>query len=174
MVRAMRENDSRFDGRFYVCVTSTGIYCLPSCRARLPHVRNVVFVPTREQAVISGFRACKRCRPNKYPDTMPAWAIEVISHLRKTINRRVPENELATLAGVNITTIRRHFKKTVGQSPLAFHRRHRLLRAQLLLQDSQDCLSAAIAIGFESVSGFRDAYIREFGHPPGVIKGAMS
>lgn len=171
MLRAMRENDRRFDGRFFVCVHTTGIYCLPSCTARLPHASNVSFQPTREAAVMAGFRACKRCRPNRYPDTLPDWVMTVIHYLQKRTDRKVSEQELASLAGVDITTIRRHFKTSTGLTPLAFHRRHRLMYAASLLAEGQDCLSAALACGFDSVSGFRDAYSRQFGLSPGQSKG---
>ena len=73
MVRAMLTDDVRYDGKFYVCVKSTRIYCLPSCKAKQPMLKNVVFFPTRETATAAGFRGCKRCRAEFFPDVAPRW-----------------------------------------------------------------------------------------------------
>ena len=71
MVQAMQQNDATFDGRFYVGVHSTGIYCLPSCKAKLPLLKNVVFYESREEAIAAGLRGCKRCRAAQFPDLLP-------------------------------------------------------------------------------------------------------
>ncbi|MBD3402636.1 helix-turn-helix domain-containing protein [candidate division GN15 bacterium] len=170
MVRAMRENDASFDGRCYVGVHSTGIYCLPSCPARLPLLKNVRFYRTREEAIAAGLRGCKRCRAERYPDTLPDWLPELIGVMRRNRSERLTESMLAELAGVDITTVRRHFRAQLGLSPMAFHRRQRLLYARQLLSEGADYLSAAFACGYESASGFREAFHREFGTTPGRMK----
>ena len=73
MVKAMLTNDSKYNGQFYVGVHSTGIYCLPSCKAKKPKLENVVFYPTREEAIAAGLRGCKRCKSEKFPDVLPEW-----------------------------------------------------------------------------------------------------
>lgn len=167
MIEAMRANDARFDGRFYVGVHSTGIYCLPSCGARLPKVENVRFYLSREEALAAGLRACRRCRPNRYPDTLADWVPRVISHMCTSGQGRLTERDLAEIAGVDITTVRRHFKQYLGMTPLAFSRRLRLERAARLLESGQDSLSVAFECGWESVSGFREAFRKQFGVSPG-------
>jgi AraC family transcriptional regulator of adaptative response/methylated-DNA-[protein]-cysteine methyltransferase len=167
MVRAMRANDAAYNGRFYVGVHSTGIFCLPSCRARLPKLENVRFYFSREDALASGLRGCKRCRAEAYPNTLPGWLYTLIEHLRAHCEERMSECRLAELAGVNASTIRRHFKEALGITPLAFHRKLRLEHARQLLMTGHNYLDAAYAIGYESPSAFREAFVRQFGKPPG-------
>jgi AraC family transcriptional regulator of adaptative response/methylated-DNA-[protein]-cysteine methyltransferase len=169
MLAAMTANDSRYDGRFYVGVLSTGIYCLPSCRARTPKPANVRFFPTREEAVAFGLRGCRRCRSDRYPDILPDWVKRLVVYLRENRTKRINEHDLSSAAGVDITTIRRHFKTHLGMTPLAFNRYQRLLHAKQLLAEGVDALEAALACGYESQSGFRTAFIRQFGRPPGSI-----
>ncbi len=169
MVRAMRGNDERYDGLFYIGVRSTGIYCLPSCKARLPLLKNVRFYESREDAIAAGLRPCRRCRPELYPDILPEWLPEIITYMRNHQTDRLTERDLVSIGRVNISTIRRHFKSHLGITPLAYHRRIRLDYARQLLEAGDDYLSAAFACGYDSVSGFRDAYTRRFGHPPGEI-----
>ncbi|MFH2055470.1 MAG: Ada metal-binding domain-containing protein [bacterium] len=171
MVAAMRENDADFDGRFYVGVHSTGIYCLPSCKAKLPLLKNVTFFSTREEAIAAGLRGCKRCRSAQFPDVLPEWLHRVLDFMRTHPRERLTESALAAQAKVDISTIRRHFRQVLGITPLAFHRRLRLQEARQLLAAGQDYLTAAFECGFESASGFRDAFTKEFGVPPGRING---
>ena len=171
MVAAMRHNDARFDGRFYVGVHSTGIYCLPSCRARLPQLKNVRFYQTREDAIAAGLRGCKRCKSAQYPDVLPAWLHQVIGYMRRNQKIRLDERQLMALTGVNISTVRRYFKSHLHMTPLAFHRRMRLRHARELIEAGMDYLNAAYECGYESSSGFRDAFVRQFGVPPGRING---
>ncbi len=169
MVRAMCTNDSRYDGTFYIGVHSTGIYCLPSCKARLPLLKNVRFYFSREEAISAALRPCRRCRPELYPNTLPEWLPRILEYMNEQCNERLTEGELMRIGGVDISTIRRHFKAHLDQSPLAFHRRLRLLQAHRMIEDGDDYLTAAFSCGYHSVSGFRDAYRRTFGHPPGGV-----
>jgi AraC family transcriptional regulator of adaptative response/methylated-DNA-[protein]-cysteine methyltransferase len=169
MVRAMTDNDSSYDGKFYVGVHSTGIYCLPSCKARLPLLKNVVFYATREEAIAAGLRGCKRCKSETFPDVLPAWLHEVLKYMREHRTERLNEDKLIRMAGVDISTVRRYFKNHLGMTPLAFHRRIRLNHARALIESGQDYLSAAYECGYESSSGFREAFTRQFGCPPGRL-----
>lgn len=167
MVRAMRENDASYDGRFYVGVHSTGIYCLPSCKAKLPLLKNVRFYATREEAIAAGLRGCKRCKSDRYPDTLPEWVEPLIAFMLENHANRITEKDLSDRAGVSISTIRRHFKSHLGITPLAFARKARLIHARDLIENGMNYLHAAFECGYESSSGFRDAFVREFGMPPG-------
>lgn len=167
MLRAMQTNDASYDGKFYVGVVSTGIYCLPSCKARLPRPENVVFYPTREAAVAAGLRGCKRCRSEQFPDVLPEWLPAVLAFMQAHPGDRLTEERLIGITGVDISTVRRYFKQQHGTTPLAFHRKVRLEHARRLMEDGADYLSAAYDSGFESASGFRDAFVREFGRLPG-------
>jgi AraC family transcriptional regulator, regulatory protein of adaptative response / methylated-DNA-[protein]-cysteine methyltransferase len=166
MVAAMRNNDSRYDGRFFVCVKSTGIYCLPSCKAKRPLLKNVVFMPTREEAIAAGFRGCKRCRAEFFPNTRPPWLEPILRTLTQTKTQRLDEQTLADAGGVDISTIRRYFKSYLNTTPMAMHRNIRLEHAHSLLKRGSDYLTAAYAAGFESPSGFRDAFVKRYGCLP--------
>lgn len=159
--------DSRYNGRFYVGVHSTGIYCLPTCRARMPYLKNVRFYLTREDALAAGLRGCKRCRSDRFPDVLPDWVKHLIVFMRENRTERITEQTLVAEAGVDITTIRRHFKAQLGMTPLAFNRRQRLSYGKQLIESGMDCLNAGYECGFESSSGFRTAFARQFGKPPG-------
>ena len=167
MIDAMRRNDSASDGRFYVGVHSTGIYCLPSCRARAPRIENVRFYESRTQAEKAGLRACRRCRPDRFPDTSPEWYCKLLEEFRAQPSQRFTEAALADIAGVDISTVRRYFKQHHQCTPLVFHRRLRLEHARRMIESGADYLSAAYECGYESASGFREAFEREFGAPPG-------
>lgn len=167
MVRAMKRDDARYDGKFFVCVTSTGIFCLPSCKARLPRPDHVVFVRTREEALRRGYRGCLRCRAGTYPDTHPVWWPGLL-HLLEADRGRISEREMSARTGVDITTIRRYFRKTLKATPTSFHRRLRLRHARRLLEEGSNYLTAAYECGYESPSGFRDAFRKEYGIAPGM------
>jgi AraC family transcriptional regulator of adaptative response/methylated-DNA-[protein]-cysteine methyltransferase len=169
MLEATMSRDAGYDGKFYVGVTTTGIYCLPSCKAKKPLARNIVFFTDRAEAIAAGFRGCKRCRSESYPDVAPDWLKDVLELMRERPAGRIDETEVADQAGVDISTVRRHFKTKFGTTPLAFHRRARLARAKGLLEAGADYLTAAYECGFESASGFREAFFKEFGVTPGSV-----
>lgn len=167
MVRASDRRDSSFDGKFYVGVHSTGIYCLPSCKAKKPKPKNVVFYPSREEAIAAGLRGCKRCKSEKYPDVLPEWLHSVLKVMKNNYTERLNEYKLIQMTGVDVSTVRRYFKTHLHSTPLSFHRRLRLNYARHLLESGQNYLAAAYECGYESVSGFRQAFTQQFGQPPG-------
>jgi AraC family transcriptional regulator of adaptative response/methylated-DNA-[protein]-cysteine methyltransferase len=171
MVRAMLSRDSRYDGTFFVCVRTTMIYCLPSCKAKKPMLKNITFIPTRAQALQMGFRGCKRCRAADYPKIAPKWLDSVVELMRLKTSQRLDEAAFTRTAGVDISTIRRYFKSQFGTTPTAFHRKMRLQHARHLIENGVNYLEAGFESGFESSSGFRDAFKREFGTTPGRNNG---
>ncbi len=173
MVRAMQTDDARYNGKFYVCVKTTHIYCLPSCKAKDPHVKNVIFLPSRDEAEKSGFRGCKKCRSEFYPNLAPKWLEKVLACMRNELRSHIREQRLASAAGVDISTIRRYFSSYMDTTPMAFHRRLRLEYAKSLIECGTDYLTAAYECGFESSSGFRDAFTKYFGFTPGKTNGKI-
>lgn len=165
----MMEKDGRFDGQFYVGVHSTGIYCLPSCKARKPLLKNVIFYESREEAIAAGLRGCKRCAAERYPDYLPPWLHRVLHYMHDNRQERLNEMQLIKLSGVDISTIRRYFKHHLQATPLSFHRRIRLNFAREMIEQGHDYMSACFECGYESVSGFRDAFMKQFGKPPGAF-----
>jgi methylphosphotriester-DNA--protein-cysteine methyltransferase len=171
MFEAFKNCDNSYDGKFYVCVKTTGIYCLPSCKARLPYKKNIHFVETRNEAIQEGFRGCLRCKSEFFPDVKPKWLNIVKDYLDTAIENKIDENDLVKLALADISTIRRYFKNEYQLTPLAYHRRKRLQHAKDLINNGSNYINAAYETGFESVSGFRDAFYKEFAQTPGELNG---
>jgi methylphosphotriester-DNA--protein-cysteine methyltransferase len=169
MLVAMKTDDARYDGAFYVCVLSTKIYCLPSCKAKDPLPRNVVFHPTREAAIAAGFRGCLRCRSEFFPDVSPPWFHGVVRFMQNALGEKITERGLVEAAGVDSSTVRRYFRMHMQTTPMAYHRKLRLDHAKELLERGEDYLTAAYECGFGSASGFRDAFTKQFGMPPGKV-----
>ena len=167
MLAATVRCDAAFDGSFFVGVTTTKIYCLPSCKAKLPLIKNIVFYSTRAEAIASGFRGCKRCRAESFPDVSPAWMANLLSFMKKENPARIDTGLLVALTGVDLSTIRRQFKSQFQSTPMAYYRKLRLARAKKMIEDGADYLTAAYECGYESASGFREAFIKEYGLPPG-------
>lgn len=169
MLQAFKKCDSKYNGKFYVGVKSTRIYCLPSCKARLPLEKNILFLKTREEAIQAGLRGCLRCKSEFYPDVNPKWLVEIKEFLDQSVDKKINEKELVRIANADISTIRRYFKHQYHLTPITYHRKKRLQCARDLIQSGSNYISAAYDTGFESVSGFRDAFYKEFAQTPGEI-----
>ncbi len=171
MFRAFTTSDANYDGKFYVAVKSTKIYCLPSCTAKQPLEKNILFFATRDEAISSGFRGCLRCKSEFYPDIFPVWLKDIQKYLDQNKSKKINENQLMRLTNMEISTIRRYFKHYFQMTPLSYHRKLRLNYAKDLISKGVNHLNAAYESGFESVSGFRDAFYKEFSKTPGEVNG---
>ena len=171
MLQAFKNCDSSFDGKFYVGVKSTGIYCLPSCKARLPLEKNIIFLKSREESLLLGFRGCLRCKSEFYPDVNPKWINKIKEYLDKSVDKKINESELVKIAEADISTIRRYFKYQFHVTPMTYNRKKRLQYAKELIHNGSNYINAAYESGFDSVSGFRDAFYKEFAKTPGEING---
>ncbi|MFW9902975.1 MAG: bifunctional transcriptional activator/DNA repair enzyme AdaA [Candidatus Thorarchaeota archaeon] len=169
MVDARIRRDASYDGRFYVGVQTMKIFCLPSCKARMSNVKNMVFFSTREEAIDAGYRSCKRCKPDLFPNMKPDWLVKIIIHFNNNISEKFDEEALVRITGVDISTIRRHFKIHYQLTPLAFHRKLRLAYAKKLIQQGMSSNELPSQCGFKSYSGFRTAFMKEFGYSPGEV-----
>jgi AraC family transcriptional regulator, regulatory protein of adaptative response / DNA-3-methyladenine glycosylase II len=164
--RAVLGRDRRFDGVFYTAVTSTGIYCRPSCPAVTPQRKNVRFFVTAAAAQSSGFRACRRCRPDLTPGS-PEWdvAADVAGRAMRMIADGVVEREgvsgLAARAGYSERHLNRVLVGQLGAGPLALARAHRAHTARTLVETTEmGFADIAFASGFASVRQF-NATMRE-------------
>jgi len=173
---AMRSRDRRFDGRFFVGVRTTGIYCRPICPAPTPKLQNVDFYACAAAAEAAGFRPCKRCRPETAPGT-PAWAgscAAVSRALRLIRDGALDEGDVAALAarlGIGARQLRRLFDRHLGTSPAAVARARRVHFARALLDDCNVPVTAvAFAAGFRSVRQFNHAIRSTFGAPPRALR----
>ena len=153
--RAMLARDRRFDGLFFTCVTSTGIYCRPICPARPPKLENCIFVATASAAQEAGFRACLRCRPDASPES-PAWrgtSTTVARALRLISDGALDKGSVEKLAlrlGVGERHLRRLFADHLGASPLTVAMTRRVLLAKQLVHDS-DLGMTDIALASETL-----------------------
>ena len=173
---AMASRDERFDGRFFVAVTSTGIYCRPSCPVPPPKRRNVRFYATAEAAEAGGFRACRRCRPEASPDS-PDWDVraDLVGRALRLIAEGVVDAEgvsgLAQRLATSQRQLHRAFVEELGIGPLAVARSRRArLAKQLLEQTDLRGAEVAFAAGFSSIRAYNDTVRRVFRRSPGEIR----
>lgn len=174
--RARLARDSRFDGLFFVGVTTTGIYCRPVCPANAPKRENVRFFPSAASAGEAGFRPCLRCRPECAPGT-PAWAgtsTTVRRGLRLISNGALDNDNVEHLAerlGVTSRHLRRLFTRHVGASPLSVAHTQRLHFAKRLIDETRLPMSLiSDAAGFGSVRRFNDAFRKTYGRAPRELR----
>lgn len=174
--RARLSRDARFDGRFFVGVRTTGIYCRPICPAVPPKSENVKFYPSAAAASEAGYRPCLRCRPECAPGT-PAWSgtsTTVRRGLRLISNGALDEGSIEQLAerlGVTSRHLRRLFAQHVGASPLAVAHTQRLHFAKRLIDQTSLPLShVASAAGYGSVRRFNDTFQKTYGKTPRELR----
>lgn len=169
----MRARDHRFDGKFFVGVKTTGIYCRPICPAK-PKRENVEFFTNQREAEQAGYRPCLRCRPESAPSS-PAWAGKsaVVSRALRLIPEtgRLDEDEFAAKFGLSARHLRRLFLEEVGKTPRQIFAEQRLnLARQLLVETRLPMAELAFAAGFGSVRRFNDAFARRFKKSPSQIR----
>ncbi|WP_435839139.1 AlkA N-terminal domain-containing protein [Streptodolium elevatio] len=174
--QAISSRDARFDGSFYTAVSSTGIYCRPSCPARTPKPENVSFFTTAAAAQAAGFRACKRCRPEASPGS-PDWDIRadlVGRALRLIADGVVDEGGVGTLArrlAVSERHLHRQMVGEVGTGPLALARMRRAQTARMLIEATDlPITQIAFAAGYSSVRQFNDSMAEAFGCAPTELR----
>ena len=173
--RAVASRDPRFDGWFFCAVVTTGIYCRPSCPAR-PHRKNLRFYPSAAAAQQSGFRACKRCRPDASPGS-PEWNLrsDLVARAMRLIADGVVDREgvtgLASRLGYSVRQIQRELSAEVGAGPLALARAQRAQTARVLLETSAVSMTdVAFAAGFASVRAFNDTIQDVFAQSPTALR----
>jgi Adenosine deaminase len=175
---AVRSRDARFDGEFFFAVRTTGIYCRPSCPAVTPKRRNVRFYPTAAAAQGSGFRACRRCRPDAVPGSA-AWNVraDVVGRAMRLIGDGVVDREgvggLATRLGYSARQVQRQLTAEVGAGPVALARAQRAHTARILLQTTElPVTQVAFAAGFASVRQFNDTIRTVYASTPSELRAA--
>ncbi len=178
LYRAVTARDRRLDGRFVFAVTSTGIYCRPSCPARTPKRENIRYYPVPAAAVAAGFRACRRCRPDAVPGSRD-WDHRgdlVARALRLVAAGTVDDDGVSGLArrlAVSERHLHRSLVAELGVGPQALARTRRAQTARLLLdQTDLSVTDIAFAAGFASIRQFNDVMRAEFGAPPSRLRGA--
>ena len=176
--QALRARDTRFDGRFFVGVTSTGIYCRPVCTVKAPRAENCRFFPSAAAAEAEGFRPCLRCRPELAPGLA---SVDATSRLAHQAAGRIEDGllnddgveVLAGALGVTDRHLRRVFQAEFGVSPVAYAQTQRLLLAKRLLTDTAlPITEVAMAAGFGSLRRFNELFKTRYRLNPGDFRRA--
>src|SRR6185295_12303413 len=174
--RARRSRDARFDGKFFIAVTTTKIYCRPICPARSPKDENIRYYPTAAAAQAAGFRPCLRCRPEASPGT-PAWlgTSNVVSRGLRLISEGALDDDgverLADRLGVTDRHLRRLFLQHLGATPLDVAITRRVHFAKKLLDEtSLSCAAIAAASGFGSLRRFNGEIKRAYSRTPSELR----
>ena len=174
--RAAQAKDSRFDGWFFIGVTSTGIYCRPSCPAITPKRANMRFYATAAAAQLAGFRACKRCRPDATPGS-PEWngRADVAARAMRLIADGVVDREgvagLARRLGYSERQVHRQLVAEVGAGPIALARAQRAQTARTLIETTDLTFAeVAFASGFASIRQFNDTVKAVFASTPTMLR----
>lgn len=175
--RALSSRDSRFDGWFFAGISTTGIYCRPSCPARTPRPENCQWYPTAAAAQAAGFRACRRCQPDAIPGS-PLWNVggDVTARAMRMIADgvvdRVGVPGLAQRLGYSSRQVQRVLQQQAGAGPLALARTRRAHTARILLQTT-DLPASGIAFqaGFSSIRQFNDTIREVYGQTPTALRG---
>ena len=174
---ALLSRDRRFDGQFIAAITSTGIYCRPSCPAPVrPKRQNVQIYPTAAAAQVAGFRSCKRCRPDAAPGS-PEWdqRSDLVGRAMRLIERgeidRVGVSGLAEQLFVSERHLNRVLNESLGASPVALARAQRANLARILLETSTVSITdVAFAAGFSSVRQFNDTIRAVYDRTPSELR----
>ena len=178
--QAAQSKDARFDGWFFCAVTSTGIYCRPSCPARTPKRENMRFYATAAAAQQAGFRACLRCRPDATPGS-PEWNVraDVVARAMRLIRDGVVDREgvegLAGRLGYSTRQLNRLITAEVGTGPLALARAQRSQTARVLLETTDLPIThIAFAAGFASVRQCNETVRQIFADTPRGLRARVA
>jgi len=165
MYRALVDRDPAFEGIFFVAVATTGIFCRPTCRVRTPKRENVEFFASASEALHAGYRPCRRCRPLEKEREAPPVVAQLLAAVEAEPARRLRDADLSRL-GVDPSTARRAFKRYCGMTFHAYHRARRMGLALAGVRQGKSMLDLQLDHGFESGSGFREAFSRALGTAP--------
>lgn len=173
---ARMARDARFDGRFYIAVKTTGIFCRPICPANFPREENVEYFLDKAQALQAGYRPCLRCRPDSAPSSW-AWKGVETTFLRALQLIERGELETTTLAalsdrlGISDRYLRQLFQGHLGMSPKQYALYHQLMFAKQLIHSSSLPISEiAFASGFQSIRRFNDAFKKVIRLTPSQVR----
>ncbi|MGQ8775628.1 DNA-3-methyladenine glycosylase 2 [Serratia sp. NA_112.1] len=176
LYQALSARDRKFDGRFFVGVSSTGIYCRPVCSARTPKIENCTFYPSAAAAELAGFRPCLKCRPELAPglaliDLGNRYAQVAVQLIEQGYLSEHSCEQLAARLGISDRHLRRIFADQFGASPIDYAQSHRLLQAKRLLADTDMPLSeVAFAAGFGSLRRFNELFKARYRLIPSALR----
>ncbi|MBM3857308.1 MAG: bifunctional transcriptional activator/DNA repair protein Ada [Verrucomicrobia bacterium] len=163
--QALLAKDKNYDGVFYVGVTTTGVFCRPTCPARKPKYEHCEFFKTAQEALLASFRPCQRCKPLSHPDHASDLIQKLVAAVEANPEERWKDYHVAEL-GCDPSTARRQFQKRFGMTFVAYARARRMGIAMKEIRKGDPVIQAQLAAGYESGSGFRDAFSKIMGAAP--------
>jgi AraC family transcriptional regulator, regulatory protein of adaptative response / methylated-DNA-[protein]-cysteine methyltransferase len=167
--QALLQKDADYDGVFFVGVKTTGVFCRPTCPARKPKFENCEFYLTVRQVLLAGFRPCKRCRPLSQPNYVPELVRTLVAAVEAQPEKKWGSAHLRELCS-DPSTARRQFKKRFGMTFVEYARARRMAVALEQIRNGAPVIEAQQAAGYDSGSGFREAFARLIGATPSDIK----
>ncbi|MBN8191309.1 bifunctional transcriptional activator/DNA repair protein Ada [Bacillus sp. NTK074B] len=167
--QALLEKRTEYEGIFYVGVKTTGVFCRPACPARKPKFENCEFFETAEQAMLASYRPCKRCKPLSHPNSVSEVVRKLVEAIESNPEKRWKNKDFNDLS-IDVSTARRQFKKRFGMTFVEYARARRMGLAMKEIRSGSQVIDAQIATGYESGSGFRDAFSKIMGTPPASSK----
>ena len=165
--KALITKNSEYEGVFYVGVKTTGVFCRPTCPARKPKFENCEFFENAQQALLASFRPCKRCRPLLHPHHTSELVQALIEAIEQNPEKRWKSKDFQELY-VDASTARRQFKKRFGMTFVEYARARRMGLAMKQIRAGEAVIDAQLSTGYESGSGFRDAFSRIMGAAPSL------
>jgi AraC family transcriptional regulator of adaptative response/methylated-DNA-[protein]-cysteine methyltransferase len=163
--QALLAKKTDYEGVFFVAVKTTGVFCRPTCPARKPKFENCEFFETAKQALLASFRPCKRCKPLSHPYHVSKLIQTLVEAVEENPERRWKDKDFEELA-VDASTVRRQFKKRFGMTFVEYARARRMGLAMKQIRAGEAVIEAQLSTGYESSSGFRDAFARIMGAAP--------
>lgn len=154
-----------YEGIFYVGVTTTGIFCRPTCSARKPKQEHCEFFKTAQEALLASYRPCKRCKPLSHPNHESELIQTLVHAVEENPEKRWKDGDVRALH-IDPSTARRQFKQRFGMTFVAYARARRLGLAMNQIRKGDSVINAQLSAGYESSSGFRDAFSRIMGAAP--------
>lgn len=163
--KALLEKDSNYDGIFYVGIKTTGVFCRSTCPARKPKFENCGFYKTAQEALLASYRPCKRCQPLSSPNEMPEVVRKLVKAIEENPEKRWKERDFSQLS-TNAAQASRLFKKRFGMTFVSYARARRMGIAMKQIKAKRSVIDTQLETGYESGSGFRDAFSKIMGAPP--------
>ncbi len=166
--QALLDKKTEYEGIFYVGVKTTGVFCRPTCPARKPKFENCEFFETAQQALLASFRPCQRCRPLSHPNHVSDLIQTLVNAVEANPEKRWKDKDFQNLS-VDASTARRQFKKRFGMTFVEYARARRMGMAMKQIRSGEKIIEAQLEAGYESSSGFRDAFSRMMGAAPTLV-----
>ncbi|MCL6572591.1 MAG: bifunctional transcriptional activator/DNA repair enzyme AdaA [Bacillus sp. (in: Bacteria)] len=165
--QAIINNDPVYNHQFFYAVMTTGIFCKPSCKSRVPKKGNVRLFQSAEQALIANFRPCKRCKPTNERLPESEWVDQIIQYIDENYTEKLTLETLADICHGSPYHLQRTFKKISGITPIEYIQQIRINKAKNLLYHSNRTVAdIALSVGIPNTSYFSTLYKKKTGTTP--------